>query len=456
MKSLKTTWLLAGIGILSLSCQNSDKTETATINGPGNTIVPEQYAELMSFSESQVTYTPEDNPDLAEVKRFADDHNRFAFQMFRKLRNADKNLAFSPLSIRTVFATLYPATEAGQTPATEFATGFAFDADFDQNSSLLKSGLDGLANSMSPTSLEDDPAQYKLVNQLWVDESLEADPDYLDHIKGYYNAGVGSLPFRTQTELSREAVNSFVAVNTEDLIKDLLPEGSIKENTISVLTNSVYFKAQWQYAFNQNLTSPSSFQSLAGETKSVEMMSQQESFEFAETDTEQALSLDYRNAKIAMIYIQPKDAANYLSWEDEFDQEDFSALLEAKSSAETKVSVPKLDMEWGSQSIKDTLKTMGIERVFDRDANHFPNLFTEESQATLGSVFIDDVFHKTKLIVDESGTEAAAATGIVIGTESAPTEVKTFSVDRPTLFAIYDKVSASILFMGRIADPSQK
>ena len=216
-----------------------------------------------------------------------------------------------------------------------------------------------------------------------------------------------------------------------------------------LLVNAIYFNAKWQSPFEPNITSQQQFTLLSDETVTVQMMNQTGRFDYTEGDGYQALSMGYRNTSAAMLLILPDE---FETFEDSFDPAQYNAILNNLERAEGRALVPRFDFE-SDISLRTILQTLGMESAFDPNSADFSGMIADDASVS-DPLFIADAVHKATITVDEEGTEAAAATGVTMGTTSMPQIAFTFIADRPFLFLIYDTDTGMILFQGRVMNPT--
>ncbi|WP_460007745.1 serpin family protein, partial [Methanogenium cariaci] len=289
-------------------------------------------------------------------------------------------------------------------------------------------------------------------NALWAEENYPFLPAYIETAQQYYAAEVRNMDFASAPEESRQTINRWVEDQTEDRIKDLIPQGAIDSLTCLVITNAIYFKGTWVLQFDENNTHPAEFRSEGGEYVSVDMMQRTDvdaRYAYSETDDLQILRMPYEHESgkaLSMLVILPKDG-NITTAETALGT---TGLVDAIASMETtqvKVFFPKFTLET-TYSLSNTLKAMGMPAAFGLDADFSGMDGTRD-------LFITNVLHKAFVDVNEEGTEAAAATAVIMGkgmsTEDAPVPV--FRADHPFIFLITDDETGNLLFMGRVADP---
>jgi serpin B len=242
-------------------------------------------------------------------------------------------------------------------------------------------------------------------------------------------------------------INSWVSEQTANRIKDLIPQGSINPMTRLVLTNAVYFNAAWQLPFQKESTLPGAFQRLDGSQTTAPMMKQSVSFGYAEGDDFQAIELPYDGRELSMLVILPK-YAKFQQFEQSLNSNVLGQLVSSLKSRHVDLTMPKFEFEQ-SLSLKNTLSNMGMATAFTDNAD-FSGMDGKKD------LHIQDVVHKAFLSVDENGTEAAAATAVIVGATAMPVDVAEMKMDHPFVFLIKDNATGAIIFMGRVVDPSSK
>jgi serpin B len=261
-----------------------------------------------------------------------------------------------------------------------------------------------------------------------------------------YGAGIRLIDFINNSEGSRKEINQWVSDETEQKIKDLLAEGTITPQTRLVLTNVIYFKAEWLTQFEEERTKSDDFTLLDGNVIQVPMMTQSGNFAYLQGDGFQAVSLPYKGNKLSMLILLP-DQGSFDQIKNELNADQFSSILNNLQNAEVDLSMPKYKIE-SSFGLKDALSEMGMPDAFE------PGLADLSGMDGTKDLYISAIEHKAYIDVDENGTEAAAATAIVVGLTSMPVEVNKLKIDRPFMYFILDNESGSILFMGHVLDPN--
>ncbi len=374
-------------------------------------------------------------------------NNRFAADLYRQLANdprySGKNLFFSPYSLSSALAITYEGARG--TTADEIGSVLHLPT----NDTLRREGFAGLDAVLNQGS-----GNYTLntANALWAEETCPFLPGYIDAAARWYSANVTNLDFIESPEGSRETINRWVEEQTEDKIRDLLPPGSIDPLTRLVITNAIYFKGTWVEQFDANETTEEGFRVSPGETVLVPMMHRTDEgavYPYAETDTLQVLEIPYAHGdgtELSMLVLLPGED-NLTAAEEALDPETLTALRQSLIHERVKVSFPKFTLET-EYSLPPTLAAMGMPTAFTGDADFSGMDGTRD-------LFITGVFHKAFVDVNEEGTEAAAATAVVMGRGMSPhpDTVPVFRADHQFVFLIQENDSGTILFIGRIVDP---
>ena len=376
--------------------------------------------------------------------------NAFGADLYSVLAKTvgDGNLVFSPASIETALAMTY-AGAAGDT-ATEMAATLHFQLQGDALHQAFNS-LDALLESRSwqgkDAEGKDEGVLVKTANSLWAQKDMAFEKLFLDALAKDYGAGVRLVDYKTAAEDARKAINEWVAGQTENKIENLIPAGALDELTRLVLVNAVYLDATWASQFDKSATSDGSFTTLAGTAVTTPTMTQLAAFSYAKGEGWQAVELPYTRDELAMLLIVP-DAGRFAEVEAQLKDGLVSQAAAALASAgEVDLSVPKFKFRTQA-SLSDALQALGMRKAFDLKAADFSGMTKEEP------LYISDVIHEAYIAVDEEGTEAAAATAVIMRAGAAPMQPLQLTIDRPFLFALRDKDTGAILFLGRVTDPT--
>ncbi|MFH1381297.1 MAG: serpin family protein [Chloroflexota bacterium] len=384
--------------------------------------------------------------DEAGLAALVDGNNAFAFDLYQTLRQEGDNLFYSPYSISEALAMTY----AGARGETEQDMAAALDFTLSQprlhpafNSLDLQLGQRG----QGAKGKDGEGFRLHVVNAIWGQKDYEFLPSFLDVLAQNYGAGLRILDFINETEQSRLTINQWVSDQTEQRIKDLIPPGVIDRLTRLVLTNAIYFNAAWQYPFEKNATSDGAFQLLNGSDVTVPMMRQTESFRYTAGDGYQAVELPYDGQELSMVILLP-EAGQFETFEASLDWALVKEAIGDLKANEVALTMPKFEYE-SSVGLKDALSTLGMGVAFTPDAD-FSGMDGRRD------LLIQDVIHKAFISLDEAGTEAAAATAVVVGVTSAPAEIVELKIDRPFVYFIRDIPTGSVIFVGRVLNPVGK
>lgn len=375
-------------------------------------------------------------------------NNRFAFDLYSQMakdpKYAGSNLFFSPFSISSALAITYEGAR-GST-ADEIRSVFHYP----ENTSLLRQGYSNII-----ADINNENASYTLLtaNALWAEKTYPFLPGYINTARTYYSANTTNLDFINDPDASRTTINRWVEEKTRDNIQDLLPAGSITPLTRLVITDAVYFKGTWVRQFDKNKTRDADFRLSSGKSVQVPMMERTDEdavYPYAETDNIQLLEMPYQHGngtKLSMLILLPKN--NDLAAAEKYlDPHNLSELQNSSVSRRVMVYLPKFTFET-KYTLRQTLAEMGMRTAFG-DADFSGMDGTRH-------LYIQEIIHQTYVDVNEEGTEAAAATAVVMwGKGVAPAEgsVPLFRADHPFIFLIQDNTSGNILFMGRVENPN--
>jgi serpin B len=381
------------------------------------------------------------------TNKLAQSSNAFGFDLYRRLCQKPGNLVMSPASITTALTMAWAGAE-GETSA--------------QMRKVLH--LEGTADDVITTSGElarslQDPSRplvFRIANQLFGEKTYELVPAYVEKIRQAFGAPVELLDFKSEPEPSRIHINQWVADKTEQRIQDLIPTGGIKLDTRLVLVNAIYFLGDWEEPFSERATHPAPFHLSASEKKDVPTMNRTDWFRIAQQDGVTALEIPYKGGELSMMLLVPDEIEGLAAIEGTLDTKKLDVLTSAMEEERVWVALPKFDVNPAeSLSLGMDLAALGMPLAFDDKRADFTGIANPPSPAE--GLVIAHVFHKGFVRVDEKGTEAAAATAVVmVGRglpEDPPRELK---VDRPFLFLIRDNASGLVLFLGRVSDPGQQ
>ncbi|MBW2645389.1 MAG: serpin family protein [Deltaproteobacteria bacterium] len=363
----------------------------------------------------------------------------FAFDLYKQLKDAEGNLFFSPYSISTALAMTY----AGARGKTEKQMAGALHFTLDQK--RLHPAFACLEAQFNAAQNRD--IELNVANALWAQKDYVFLKEFLDLTAKNYGAAPNHVDFKRDCETARKEINAWVEQKTKNKIKDLIKRGVLDPLTRLVLTNAIYFKGNWGSQFNKSHTKEEPFRPATGKSVKVPLMTQTQEFRYTESDSLQILELPYVGDDLSMIVLLPGKIDGLAQLEADLNPENLNAWMGLLRKREVVVFLPKFKMT-SQLSLAETLASMGMPDAFRPNAD-FSGM---DGTKTL---YISAVVHKAFVDVNEEGTEAAAATGVVMRLTSAlPTPPPVFRADHPFVFLIRDNHSGSILFLGRIVDPT--
>ena len=440
--------LLILLPLILVACGGNDDDDDA---GGAATDTPSAAATPTATEGEPATSTPSDRPDPpgldeTESAALAEGMNAFASDFYHTVtEGGDENLVFSPFSIELAFSMVY-AGARGETES-QMADVLKFLVQEDQHPAA--SAIDGHLSSLdeAETSGADEQGevfQLRIANAVWGQVGFPFLDIFVETLETYYGSGVQPLDFAADPEAARKIINDWVAENTEDKIKDILAPGSIKSLTRLVLANAIYFNAAWLFPFNEDATADAPFTLLDGSQVDVQMMSQRAArIPYLDGDGYQAVSMPYTGNAVEMTIIVP-DAGN-------FDEIEAGLTAEFIENASTSASIHDVNLSMPRYDFKTDLDLVAILPGMGMPAPFSDADFSGINQG--GGLFISSAVHSATIAVDEKGTEATAAT--VIAMDESAMEQAEVTLDRPFIFAIVDNETGTILFLGRVMNPTE-
>jgi serpin B len=385
----------------------------------------------------------EKGDDLKADRAAAAKGNReFALDLYAKLRGEEGNLFFSPYSISTALA-MTRAGARGDTAAEMDKT-----LHFTLEGEKLHAAFGSLVKEANGDP-SDKKRGYQLstANALWGQKGYPFQADFLKLTKDNYGAGLNDVDFAGATEQARKTINAWVEKETQDKIKELIKEGVLDTDTRLVLTNAIYFKGDWASQFKKDRTKDEPFL-LGGDKKTTApLMHQEGEFGYYDGGSFQVLEMPYVGKDVTMVVLLPKKADGLAALEKDLTADKLAGWLGKPRKDEVNVALPKFKTT-SSFELAPTLADLGMKTAFTTNAD------LSGIGGSKGELYLSHVVHKAFVEVNEEGTEAAAATAAVFTKESARVTPE-FRADHPFVFLIRDVRSDSILFLGRIADPTK-
>ena len=450
------TALLAGPALLAVleacgsesstgntSTGNTSTANTSTANtSTKNTSIAGATAGVARSNKPRATTQHADDAQAVTVV------DGFGVDMYKRLAAATPaptNLVFSPASIAIALS----MTRAGANGATatemDAVLHVSDPAALAHSMNALTSELATRSKSVPIPGAASSEVQLSIANSLWAQKDLTFRAAFLDLLAGEYGAELNLVDYKSDPDAARVLINAWVDDATKHRIPELLAKGVLTADARLTLVNAIYMKAPWQSSFNKARTAPGPFTTAAGTTVQPAMMTHSEHFSYSKGNGWQSVELPYIGGDLSMVIVLP-DVGTAL----DVAVAALTSVAGTSQSVQVNLTLPKFDIKT-SIGLEKILAAMGMPTALDESSADFSGMTTDEK------LFIGAVIHQANITVDEDGTEAAAATAVVMATTSAaqPDQPVTFTVDRPFVFAIRDQSTNAILFLGHIGDPTQ-
>jgi len=392
---------------------------------------------------NQSSLTREDNPqvDQAQLEALVDGNTQFALDFYRQINTGDDNIIFSPISLSWALSMTLSGARGGTRDEmlqvlSLSSLGDALHPAFN----ALLHAIETSEGSKPPADETGSPFNLNIANGIWSQKGADFEQAFLDGLAINYGAGLHKVDYIQDVDAARQAINQWIANETENKIPKMIPDNVLDASTRLVLANAIYFKGSWAFPFSEDGTRKAPFTLLDGNSIDVDMMRLSNAMlPYSQQDGFQLVALPYLSRDFSMLVILP-DAGYFEDIEAGLSIEQLQASVDDMETTQLALSMPKFDFETSVNAIPP-LQSLGMQSAF-KNAD-----FSGISQSM--GLFISDVLHKATITVDEKGTEAAAATMVAMQ-ESMPEELM---IDKPFLFAIRHDPTDSILFMGRILKP---
>ena len=438
----KVLLLALAAAVLAAACGEASLDETGTT--VGEVLSPPPGSAMLLASDLDRSEAGASGEDLALVA--GEDPALGAALLSALGEGSDANLAVSPLSIRLALAMAYAGAE-GDTAA-QMAEVLGYDLPGDRLHAAFNAldlAIEDRTATLPGPGDTERHIEIAIANALWGQAGFPVEQGFLDALALNYGTGLRVLDFAAAAEQARQTINAWVAGETNERIPELLAPGVITRETLLVLTNTVYLLADWAFPFDSAATADGDFTRLGGSAVTVPFMHQSLNAGYAVGDGWQGVDLAYAGDEVAMLLVVP-DEGRYV----EAEAEAATLFQEARSSlvpGDVRLSLPRFEFRTQA-SLPETLRSLGMIDAFDAGLADFSGISAD------GGLFISDVIHEVFVAVNEAGTEAAAATAVILGRGAPPREPVALAFDRPFLFWVYDRATGAILFMGRVLDPA--
>ena len=383
--------------------------------------------------------------DPASAIAAADAMNAFGLELYGRVAAKPGNLVLSPASIAIALS----MTRAGARGTTaDEMDAVLHDLGSDEladAANALDAALAARTGTFKDATGKDRPVALRITNALFSQRDMTLEAAFLDAMAGRYGAGVWTVDYASDPEAARLAINAWVAEQTEDRIEEILKEGDVTLETRLALANAIYLKAAWLTPFDEEATAPGAFTLADGTSVQVPLMRLYAPLAYSAGAGWRAVELPYVGNGLAMTLIVPDDLA---AFESTFDVAAYAGIIGSLDRTGVVLTMPGFDTE-SRLSLEDYLPALGMPTPFDPLTADFSGMTTE------ADLYIQKVIHQANITVDEAGTEAAAATVVLMGDTSADASPIELRVDHPFLFVLRDVPTGAVVFMGRVADPSE-
>lgn len=377
-------------------------------------------------------------PSIAQDSfNIIESNNQFSFDIYQKLKSPNENLIFSPASITSAIAMTYVGAKSNTFD--EISNTFYFNNDIDEFSKDYINLTDFSQKKKSDINFHN-------ANSLWIQEDLKLNQEFLNINKQYFSSSVQFADFITEPEKSRLDINQWVEKNTNNKITDLLQPSSIDNTTRLVLVNALYFKGAWKDKFNKEKNTEDNFQiDKKDYVKTVYMNRYINSWYYSDKYS-QIIDIPYSNESISLMIILPKSYKKLKKVEKKLNNEYYSNYIQNRKKRRINLSLPKFNIE-SEFDLNKTLSELGIKDAFTEAAD-FSGITSAEK------LYISKVVHKANIAVDEEGTEAAAATAVMMRKTSVLLEDVDFIANKPFIYILRNNENNCIYFMGKIVNPN--
>lgn len=408
MKTIKLLFLIILLSIISISCDKKDNP----------------------------------SPEIPDIKlnlkeqSLVNSSNKFGFDFFNKINKSeeqDKNIFISPLSVSFALAMTYNGADN--------ETKTAMEQTLRLNGLTTEEINNSFKNIINSLIGLDPKVIFNIANSIWYRDNFNVEQNFIDINKKYYDAEVNALDFADSQ--AKDIINKWVADNTNNKIKEIVD--NISPETVMYLINAIYFKGNWKYKFDSSDTQSKPFYLACGTTKDVLMMQQEGSFNYLTNDLFKAVELPYGGEKFSMVVLLPNEGKTTNDIINELNDNNWNNWLKSFEKVDDiHIIMPKFKFKY-KKKLSDILIDMGLGIAFS-DRADFTKINPE------GGILISEVKHKTYVDVNEEGTEAAAVTSVEMGCTSVGSS-NIFNANKPFVFAIKEKSTNSIIFIGKMAEP---
>jgi serpin B len=369
------------------------------------------------------------------AQQIVESNNKFSFDAYQKIKK-NENFIFSPFSISSAIAMTYAGSK--NNTLTEISEVFYFNKNLNNFHKDFKNLSEFKSNKNSKV-------QFYSANSIWIDKDLKLEDTYLTINKKFYSGIAYLQDFQNFPEKSRVKINTWVEKNTNNKITDLLKSSDIDISTRLVLVNALYFNGSWDKQFKKEENTIEKFQIGKRIFEDKTFMNATINSSYYEDKLAEIIDIYYSNAKYSLMIIIPKSYRKMKKFEKSLSFEYYMQLEKMKKMKRVNLSIPKFEIET-DLNLNETLQRMGIKDAFNSSAD-FSGITTQEK------LYISNVVHKAKITVTENGTEAAAATAVVMRKTSFIADQVDLKIDKPFIYILRNTENNCIYFMGKIVNP---
>ncbi len=368
-------------------------------------------------------------------------NNEFAFDLMREIPVDDDNMVISPFSISTALAMTYAG--ARETTMEQMARVMHFDPDQARFHEAYRDYLKAMQTRA------EEHIELNIANSLWAQEDYHFLDSFFETVEANYDSKTFQVNFKEHHQQITRDINEWVYEETSEKIEDLIAPNVLTDDTRMVLVNAIYFLGAWMKEFDPELTTEDLFYTRNEEMVSTDFMRRSDTLPYFEDGHKQLLEIPYSGGDFSMLFVLPAEESTLEEFEREIDAESFADMIDKMDEQEVEVFVPSFEAET-QIDLEDILARMGMETAFNRFAD-FSGMTGEKD------LMLDKVIHQAVIEVAEEGTEAAAATAVVVirKTSIDPDQPPVFRANRPFLFFVKDNATENILFSGRVMNPSK-
>ena len=374
-------------------------------------------------------------------------NNNFTFKIYSKLSNGSNdsdNIFFSPFSIYTALSMTAEGARGNTSKQMQTVLGSS------TNLITTRTGFESILGSLNSQK----GVTLSIADSIRVEKTFPINPEFSSALSSYYGAIAYVADFKNNSAGETTDINNWVSSKTNQKINNLIPQGDLDVNTTLVLADAVYFKGNWAKQFDKQNTSYDTFFT-PSQNVQVPMMHLTTNASYYSNNDLQALELNYQNSNLSMLILLPLQNQSFSQVESTISASQINNITSGLSTQDVAISLPKFNMTL-SEELNGILVALGMRNAFNKTAANLSGMGIPGSVNPNNNLYISHVLHKAFIQVNEQGTQAAAATAVVVSGVTAiarPMPI-TFDADHPFLFFIVDRQSGTILFMGRASNPA--